>query len=73
MRRILPAFMGLALAIGAAGVSSAAAQEKDNVKVEKNGDVKMKSKVKRGHKVHKSKTKIDQHNDGSVTVKQKDK
>ena len=76
MRRILPAFMGLALALGAmAGVSRAddKYKEKDKAKIENNGDVKVKSKVKNGHAKHKARTKIEQHDDGSLTVKEKGK
>ena len=74
MRRILPVFTGLALALGTVAVSRADDyKEKSKTKVEHNGDVKVKTKA---HEEQpgpdynsKSKTKIEK--DGDVKYKEK--
>jgi hypothetical protein len=60
MQKTLPAFLGLALALGSAGTSHAAAQEvtREKVKVEHDGDVKIKEKTYDTTGKHKVKTKI---------------
>ena len=76
MRKWIPAFMGLALALGTAGgvrASDDKYKEKTKAKVEDDGDVKIKSKVKHGDKETKTRTKIDKQDDGDVKVKSKTK
>jgi hypothetical protein len=74
MRKTFPAILGLALALGSVGASRLAAQEvtKEKVKVEHDGDVKVKGKTYDETGKHKYKTKV-KTDDGVTKVKTKQK
>ena len=75
MRKILPIFVGLSLAFGSAAISRAddVYKDKTKTKVEKDGDVKIKSKShgERPGPDYKSKSKTKVEKDGDVKYKEK--
>lgn len=73
MRKLFPFFLGMALALGCAGLSHAQEVEKDKTKVEDHGKVvKEKTKVKDATGKHKVKTKVKDKGD-TTEVKVKGK
>ena len=75
MRRIIPVFMGLALALGPVAISRAddGYKEKTKTKVEDNGDVKVTTKAhgKKHGPDYKSKSKTKVEKDGDVKYNEK--